>query len=172
MGTAGIRDQSCRNTGQDDTAVHGKLLPPSPHRQGSTRSLPSLFSQLGEKPSDVKISLSESRPETLALKTDSDSFTPLHPGITSELKLSPDKPTPGGSSILRRKVLSKEAFKQSQERSQQEGANRQQSMLISWEKGYEDYEDGIGTDNVKEEEEKGLLEEIDHFVLLQCGSVL
>ncbi|XP_062869158.1 DENN domain-containing protein 1B [Trichomycterus rosablanca] len=161
VSTAGSGDQSCWNTGQDDSAVHGKHLPPSPRRQCSTRSLPTLSSKPCEKPAGVRNSFSEVPPQTLALKTDDDSDPPVHPGITSELKLSPEKPAPEGSSILRRKVLSKETFKHYQERSQQGGGNRQPSMLVSWEKGFEDYEDGMENEDEKKVQEKGLLEEMD-----------
>lgn len=154
MATSG--DQSGWNMGQDDSAINGKHLPPSPRRQCSTRSLPD-STKPSETISDMRNSLMVPPTQPLACKLGTNASPSVYLELPSDLKLSPESQVTEGSSGLRRKVLSKETLRQYQERSQQGGSNRQPSLLIPWEienKG-----------NIEEGEakvqEKGLLEEIE-----------
>ncbi|GAA6090015.1 DENN domain-containing protein 1B isoform X4 [Tachysurus ichikawai] len=156
VGMATSGDQSGWNMGQDDSAINGKHLPPSPRRQCSTRSLPD-STKPSETISDMRNSLMVPPTQPLACKLGTNASPSVYLELPSDLKLSPESQVTEGSSGLRRKVLSKETLRQYQERSQQGGSNRQPSLLIPWEienKG-----------NIEEGEakvqEKGLLEEIE-----------
>lgn len=160
VGTAASGDQSGWNMGQDDSAINGKHLPPSPRRQCSTRSLPSPSTKPCKTLPDMRLSLMEAPTQPLALEVGKSSSSPVHPELPSDLKLSPESQGTEGCSGLRRKVLSKETLRHYQERSQQGESNRQPSLLIPWEKQNK----GNGEDIDEEEavvQEKGLLEEIE-----------
>lgn len=152
--SAASGDQSGWNMGQDDSAINGKHLPPSPRRQCSTRSLPAPSTKLREPSADMRHSLMEPPTQPLALDT---SIAPVHP---SDLKLSPESQVTESGSGLRRKVLSKETMRHYHERSQPGGSNRQTSLLIPWEKDKK----GNGEEKGEGEavvQEKGLLAEIE-----------
>ncbi|KAI5610227.1 DENN domain-containing protein 1B isoform X1, partial [Silurus asotus] len=149
--TATSGEQSGWNMGQDDSAINGKHLPPSPRRHCSTRSLPASSTTPYETDQDTRNCLSELSTQSLSESTS----PPVHLELPSDLKLSAEAEVSSG---LRRKVLSKEAIRQYQERSQQGGSNRQPSMLIPWEKESKGDDKEINEDVALE---KGLLEEIE-----------
>ncbi|KAF7703626.1 DENN domain-containing protein 1B isoform X1 [Silurus meridionalis] len=151
LGTATSGEQSGWNMGQDDSAINGKHLPPSPRRHCSTRSLPASSTKPYETHQDTRNCLSEPSTQSLSESTS----PPVHLELPSDLKLSTEAEVSSG---LRRKVLSKEAIRQYQERSQQGGSNRQPSMLIPWEKESKGDDKEINEDVALE---KGLLEEIE-----------
>lgn len=160
VGTATSGDQSGWNMGQDDSAINGKHLPPSPRRQCSTRSLPAPSTKSCESLAGMRNSLMEPPAKPSSLDLSESASLPDHLELPSNLKLSPESQVTEGSSGLRRKVLSKETLKHFQERSQQGGNYRQPSVLIPWEKENEGKgEEGCGEEAVVQE--KGLLEEIE-----------
>lgn len=146
--------------GQDDSAINGKHLPPSPRRQGSTRSLPAPSNKPCETTADLRHSLMEPPIQPLALELNKSTSPPAHLELPTDQKLSTESQVTEGCSGLRRKVLSKETLKQYQERSQHGGSNRQPSLLIPWEK-----DNKSNGEEMNEEEavvqDKGLLEEIE-----------
>ncbi|KAK3561785.1 hypothetical protein QTP86_014364 [Hemibagrus guttatus] len=156
VGMAASGDQSGWNMGQDDSAINGKHLPPSPRRQCSTRSLPAPSTKPYEALSDMRNSLMVPPTQPLALEMGKNASPSVYLELPLDLKLSPQSQVTEGCSGLRRKVLSKETMRNYQERSQQGGSNRQPSLLIPWEienKGNGEVEAVI--------QEKGLLEEIE-----------
>ncbi|XP_072517039.1 DENN domain-containing protein 1B isoform X1 [Salminus brasiliensis] len=174
---SGAVDQSSWNMGQDDSAVHGKHLPPSPRRQCSTRSLPSPFPKAPEDPPDAghlhpspRNSLTEApfQPEAGASPV---ADPPAQMGLPSDLQLSPEDQQPASCAPpLRRKVLSKQTMRHYQGRSQHSAAagqgGRQPSVFVPWEKEQEGR--GEQTEAV-EATEKGLLEEIESMCLLRTA---
>lgn len=160
-GTSASGDQSSWNMGQDDSAINGKHLPPSPRRQCSTRSLPAPSNKPCQTTADIMHSLMEPPVQPLARELGKSASPPVHLELPSDQKLSPESQVQTeGCSGLRRKVLSKETIRHYQERSQQGGSNRQPSLLIPWEK------DNKGNREEMNEEEpvvqdKDLLEEIE-----------
>lgn len=157
VGTATSGDQSGWNMGQDDSAINGKHLPPSPRRQCSTRSLPATSTKPCETLADTRNSLMEPPTQPLAFEIGESASPPVQLELPSDLKLSPETE---GCSGLRRKVLSRETLRHYQELSQHGGSNRQSSLLIPWEKENK----GSREEMVQEEavvQEKGLLEEIE-----------
>lgn len=160
VGKAASGDQSVWNMGQDDSAINGKQLPPSPRRQCSTRSLPAPSPNPCVTLADMRNSLQEPPTQPLALEVGESTSPPVHLEIPSDLKLSPESQVTEGYSGLRRKVLSRETLRHYQEHSQQRGSNRQPSLLIPWEK--ENKGNGEGMDQEEAMvQEKGLLEEIE-----------
>ncbi|XP_053368793.1 DENN domain-containing protein 1B [Clarias gariepinus] len=158
--TATVGDQSGWNMGQDDSAINGKHLPPSPRRQCSTRSLPAPSNKSCETVADMRNSLVEPLTKPLALEIAESASPPIHLEHPSDLKLSPESQVTEGFSGLRRRVLSKETMRQYQERSQQGGGNRQPSLLVPWEKANKGNEEEMSPE-APEVQEKGLLEEIE-----------
>ncbi|XP_060732370.1 DENN domain-containing protein 1B isoform X1 [Tachysurus vachellii] len=156
VGTATSGDQSGWNMGQDDSAINGKHLPPSPRRQCSTRSLPD-STKPSETISDMRNSLMVPPTQPLACKLGTNASPSVYLELPSDLKLSPESQVTEGSSGLRRKVLSKETLRHYQERSQQGGSNRQPSLLIPWEIENK----GNREEGEAKVQEKGLLEEIE-----------
>ncbi|XP_076880427.1 DENN domain-containing protein 1B isoform X2 [Brachyhypopomus gauderio] len=164
-------EPSVRNTGQDDSAVHGKHLPPSPRRLGSTRSLPTPFPKPGEElpgpeppQPPQRSSPAEPSPQPPASEVSEVTEPPTQPESLSDPQPNPDGQRPATCGALRRKVLPRETLRHYQGRSQQGGAacqgSRQCSMLVPWEKegsgdGMQDVQETLGV------QEKGLLEEIE-----------
>ncbi|XP_058256698.1 DENN domain-containing protein 1B isoform X2 [Hemibagrus wyckioides] len=157
VGMAASGDQSGWNMGQDDSAINGKHLPPSPRRQCSTRSLPAPSTKPCETLSDMRNSLMVPPSQPLALEMGENASPSVYLELPLDLKLSPESQVTEGCSGLRRKVLSKETLRHYQERSQQGGSNRQPSLLIPWEIENK----GNGEEVEAEVQEKGLLEEIE-----------
>ncbi|XP_075872078.1 DENN domain-containing protein 1B isoform X3 [Nelusetta ayraudi] len=187
-GSAGGAEPGGWNMGQDDSALHGKHLPPSPRRQPSKSSLkaprrardqdpdapdPHLLPPAGRQPADRYSCspLMSHRVTPVATPPPPPPPPPPHPRSTSETSCSPapaagrsrtisdpqagsepppaqnhgTPPTTSSTSILRRKVLSKETVKQYQEkallqmqgsRSPQEAPSRSgpSAMHVPWEK--------------------------------------
>lgn len=132
--------------GQDDSAVHGKHLPPSPRRQLNKSSLkmaapaaPPGSALQGPHPSQPQLH----QPNSGRKPGDRHSYSPLmshkvtpassptfppRPRATSESQSGlepPQAPNPPASTcILRRKVLSKETVKQYQEKALHRRASR------------------------------------------------
>lgn len=149
-------DQSGWNMGQDDSAINGKHLPPSPRRQCSTHSLPAASTKPCKTLAGMRNSLMEPPTQPLALEMVESAGLPVQQGLPSDLKLSQ---VTEGYSGLRRKVLSKETLRHFHELSVQGGSNRQPSLLIPWEK--ENKGNGEKMDEEAAVQEKGLLEEIE-----------
>ncbi|KAB5559432.1 hypothetical protein PHYPO_G00028950 [Pangasianodon hypophthalmus] len=159
-GTATCGDQSGWNMGQDDSAINGKHLPPSPRRQCSTRSLPAPSTKPCKALADTRNSLMEPPTQPPAFEMSESASLPDHLEPPSDLKQSPESQVTEVHSGLRRKVLSKETLRHYQERTQQGGSNRLPSLLIPWEK--ENKGDGEKMDQEGAVvQEKGLLEEIE-----------
>lgn len=189
--------------GQDDSAVHGKHLPPSPRRQLNKSSLKTSQTAApaaqGAKQSDLPLH----QPKSGRKPADRHSYSPLmfhkvtptasppayYSGsqTVSETQAEPPPvPNPTAStSILRRKVLSKETAKHYQEkalqrqgsRGQQESPGRsrtyQSTMQVPWEKdASKDGTLGLGLclGETAVTQGRGLLEEIDSMCCL--GSVV
>uniref|UniRef100_A0A3Q3L874 DENN/MADD domain containing 1B n=1 Tax=Mastacembelus armatus TaxID=205130 RepID=A0A3Q3L874_9TELE len=186
-GCGGEEDQGGWNLGQDDSAVHGKHLPPSPRRQPNKSSLKvakklsatPLISIITpappDKESDASKSLSHPNVLTSSILYHRLTAIPPFPSLHhSDSSLAPDfhsnnSPVPearsrttsdpqgstdspqsqnqtSSTSVLRRKVLSKEMVRQYQEKAlQRQGSKGQQevegnpmknrkSLLIPWEK--------------------------------------
>ncbi|KAI4877102.1 hypothetical protein NFI96_026456, partial [Prochilodus magdalenae] len=170
VGGVSSGDQSGWNMGQDDSALHGKHLPPSPRRQCSTKSLPVPFPKASEDLPDIVLSKPLSRNSL-----EEDSFQPDLPVLLdppSEQHPSGDDQQPATPCALRRKVLSKKTLRHYQERPQQVGAEtashsgRQPSVFVPWEKEQESH--GGQTDE-EEVQEKGLLEEIETMCLVRTA---
>lgn len=173
--SGGGEDPSSWNMGQDDSVVHGKHLPPSPRRQPNKSSLKMWKATApaaapvsagpaaqGSKPPQLQLQQPNSGPKPGdrhscspsmfhgATPTASSPTCSSRSRTTSESQASlepPQAPNPTAStSILRRKVLSKETVKQYQEkalqrqgsRGQQEDPGRartcQSAVQIPWEK--------------------------------------
>ncbi|KAL7866755.1 hypothetical protein AOLI_G00145690 [Acnodon oligacanthus] len=170
----GSGDQSGWNMGQDDSALHGKHLPPSPRRQCSTRSLPVPLPKASKDLPDTGLpqpSARNSFQEQPFQPEKGKPFiadAPAHLEPLSDQQLSPDDQQPAASCALRRKVLSKQTLKQYQGRQGGAGAagqgGRQPSVLVPWEKEREDHGGQIEEEGVQE---KGLLEEIESMCLLR-----
>lgn len=164
VGMFASEDQSGWNMGQDDSAINGKHLPPSPRRQYSTYSLPAPSTKPCKTPTDMRQSLIGPPtlalvPQPLGLEIGESTSRSVNVQLPLDLKLSPESQVTEGCSGLRRKVLSKETLRHYQERSQQGESNRQPSLLIPWEK-----ENKSNREEVEAVvQEKGLLEEI------KCG---
>lgn len=148
------------NRGQDDSAVHGKHLPPSPRRQPGKSSLkkstktpipPGPDKAAG--PSAQTQEQVKSRPrtpphyESLTLGRqpyERHSYMPPSPvwsggrsRTTSDPQAAPDPPAqPGSTGLLRRKVLSKHSAPQNQEKDLrgQSSPLRSSSLLVPWDK--------------------------------------
>ncbi|KAM9796115.1 DENN domain-containing protein 1B isoform 2-T2 [Syngnathus typhle] len=184
-------EQGGWNMGQDDSAVHGKHLPPSPRRQPTKSSLkkppvppvPATQEQPGPRPlppgrqarDRFSASPSASRPitapsPTLSHAASLPSSSPLpaaRPRTVSEPQSSTE-PAPaqnptGSTGILRRKVLSKETVKHYKEKSLQRESRARNSVQVPWEK--DNTEEPPGPVHAKSlgasMEDRGLLEEIE-----------
>lgn len=194
--SSGGEEPSSWNMGQDDSVVHGKHLPPSPRRQLNKSSLmmaktaapaaapvsaapPAQGTNLshlqlhqpnaGRRPGDRRScapSVFQQVPPTASCPT---SYSRAQ--TTSESQ-APN--ATASTSILRRKVLSKETVKQYQEKAlQRQGSRGQQedprrsracpsAVQIPWEKEME-VQVEVGQMGVRQD--RGLLEEIDSV----CG---
>lgn len=147
----GNREPAGWKTGQDDSAVHGKHLPPSPRRQTSSCSLPV------QPPSPTEdISMRNSLPETPTIQIllpDMDKPT----NSADDGQLSPPKKHPAARSLSRQKVLSRKTQRPHQEH---KTASGQLSVRVPWDMEKQLLGTGIeGGDS--ETQEKGLLEEIE-----------
>uniref|UniRef100_A0A671SQQ9 DENN domain-containing protein 1B-like n=1 Tax=Sinocyclocheilus anshuiensis TaxID=1608454 RepID=A0A671SQQ9_9TELE len=147
-------EQGGWNMGQDDSAVHGKHLPPSPRRQASSRSLP----VRPPLPNDLtnEENLRNSLPETPKIQL----LVPCDMDKPSSSQLSPDNRQPAGRSLSRQKVFSRKTQRPSQEHAQQKAASRQHSVLVPWEREKQPQETNM-EERGNETQEKGLLEEIE-----------
>ncbi|XP_073793982.1 DENN domain-containing protein 1B isoform X3 [Danio rerio] len=137
-------------TGQDDSAVHGKHLPPSPRRQTSSCSLP-----VHPPPPTEDIPMRNSLPETPTIQIlfpDMEKATNSADGL-----LSPEKKHPAARSLSRQKVLSRKTQRPHQEH---KTASGQLSVHVPWEREKQLLGTGIEGDS-SETQEKGLLEEIE-----------
>lgn len=143
---SGGDEPSSWNMGQDDSAVHGKHLPPSPRRQLNKSSLKlsktAAPAAQGAKPPQLQLHQSimgrkpGDRLSYSPLMFHKVTPTPLSPTFysrsrsTSETQASAESPqlsNPSASTgILRRKVLSKETVKSYQEKALQRQASRGQ----------------------------------------------
>ncbi|KAK7137125.1 hypothetical protein R3I93_017253 [Phoxinus phoxinus] len=152
----GNGEQGGWNMGQDDSAVHGKHLPPSPRRQASSRSLPLRPTLLNNLPNEeVPLRNSLHEVSTIQLLEPGDADKP-----SSSAQLSPDKQHTVAHSLSRQKVLSRKTQRPYQEHAQHRATGGQPSVCVPWERENLFQE----TDMEKsghETEEKGLLEEID-----------
>lgn len=160
---SGGDEPSSWNMGQDDSAVHGKHLPPSPRRQLNKSSLKmsktAAPAAQGAKPPQLQLH----QPNMGRKPGDRLSYSPLmfhkvtptpssptycsRSRSTSETQAGAEPPqvsNPSASTgILRRKVLSKETVKNYQEKALQRQASRGQkenpgrsrtTVQVSWEK--------------------------------------
>ncbi|XP_076007505.1 DENN domain-containing protein 1B isoform X2 [Genypterus blacodes] len=210
-GSGGSRDPGVWNMGQDDSAVHGKHLPPSPRRQPNTISLKAF-----KKPAAASVPLlplitaqgsgvSESSSQPPQPSSDpsppgrkqaerfsyvpslscevSSSTLPQQPGrprTSSESQTSTEPPHAqnhtASTSILRRKVLSKESARQYQEKSLIRQGSRgqgdgeggpsrtsQAAVLVPWEKeaSKEELQGPGPSSGVAVPQDRDLLEEIE-----------
>ncbi|XP_067272178.1 DENN domain-containing protein 1B isoform X2 [Pseudorasbora parva] len=154
----GNGEQGGWNMGQDDSAVNGKHLPPSPRRQASSRSLP-VRPTLPNNPANEEVPLRNSFPEspTIQLLEAGDADTPSSSAIAP---LTPDRQHPVARSLSRQKVLSRKKQRPNQEHAQHRATGGQPSVFVPWERENQSQE----TDMEKkghETQEKGLLEEIE-----------
>lgn len=154
----GNGEQGGWNMGQDDSAVHGKHLPPSPRRQASSCSLP-LRPTLPNNLPNEEVPLRNSLPEVPSIQIlepgDADK-----PSSSADAQLSPNKQHPVAHSLSRQKVLSRKTQRPYQEHAQHRATGGQPSVFVPWERENQFQE----TDMEKrghETEEKGLLEEIE-----------
>ncbi|XP_073699774.1 DENN domain-containing protein 1B [Garra rufa] len=153
----GNGEQAGWNMGQDDSAVHGKHLPPSPRRQPSCRSLPvrpTLPKDLANE--DLSENPRNSLPETPTIQLS----VPYDMDKPSSSQLSPDNQQPAGRSLSRQKVFSRKTQRPSQEHAQQKAAGGQPSVFVPWERENQPQETDMEARG-KETQEKGLLEEIE-----------
>ncbi|KAG7487586.1 hypothetical protein MATL_G00025230 [Megalops atlanticus] len=160
-------EQTSWNLGQDDSALHGKHLPPSPRRQ----------------------SVRGPRESVHAATEDDDVTPPCAPPAgnppdagdapaDSEPSTDPQSPEqqqqPAPCSALRRKVLSKRVLRHYQDRGQHDHnaspKPRQPSMLVPWEKEREREREESGEGCGKAPgEDQGLLEEIESVYRLSSA---
>ncbi|XP_062308764.1 DENN domain-containing protein 1B-like [Osmerus eperlanus] len=216
-------EQGGWNMGQDDSAVHGKHLPPSPRRQPSQRGgdpprapltpvpasaptqavcapqppersspplLPALH-QNSQGPPPVSTLTQSPSPSSPHRNPHSTSPTctsgqPLpqvryrtisDPQAQSEPQPQAQPQPQASSSILRRKVLSKETVKQYQDkaflRQTSRSGSRQPSVLVPWEReacgGEEEAAPEPDRASGVEGQEKGLLEEIESMCRLSSA---
>uniref|UniRef100_A0A9J8CM37 DENN domain containing 1B n=2 Tax=Cyprinus carpio TaxID=7962 RepID=A0A9J8CM37_CYPCA len=153
----GNGEQGGWNMGQDDSAVHGKHLPPSPRRQPSIRSLP----VCPPLPNDVTNEEVSENPRNTFLETPTiqlSLFCDIDKPTSSQL--SPDNQSPTGRSICRQKVLSRKNQRPSQEHAQQKASGGQPSVHVPWERENQPQETGMEA-KANETQEEGLLEEIE-----------
>lgn len=144
--------------GQDDSAVHGKHLPPSPRRQASSCSLP-LHPTLPNNLANEEVPLRHSLPEspTIQLLAPDDADKPTS---SADAQLSPDTQHPGARSLSRQKVFSRKTQRPHQEHAQHRATGGQPSVFVPWEKENQSQETDI-ENRGNETQEKGLLEEIE-----------
>lgn len=148
--------------GQDDSAVHGKHLPPSPRRQPSSRSLPlrpALPNNLTNEEVPVRNSIPES--PTIQLLAPGDTDKPIS---SVDAQLSPDDKHKGTCSLSRQKVFSRKTQRPYQEHAQHRATGGQPSVFVPWERENQSQE--IDMENRENEtQEKGLLEEIESMCM-------
>ncbi len=147
-------EQGGWNMGQDDSAVDGKHLPPSPRRQASSRSLPVRppLSNDHTNEENPRNSLPETPKVQLSVPCDTDK--------PSSSQLSPGNRQPAGCRLSRKKVLSRKIQRPSQEHAQQKAASGQPSVLVPWEREKQPKDTNM-KERGNETQEKGLLEEIE-----------
>ncbi|XP_026053828.1 DENN domain-containing protein 1B-like isoform X1 [Carassius auratus] len=143
------------NMGQDDSAINGKHLPPSPRRQASSRSLPvcpPIANDLNNEENPRN-----SLPETPKVQL----LVPLDTDKPSSSQLRPDNRPPASRSLSRQKVLSRRRTQRpSQEHAQQKAASGQPLVLVPWERKKQLKEKNM-EERGNETQETGLLEEIE-----------
>ncbi|XP_061739466.1 DENN domain-containing protein 1B isoform X2 [Nerophis ophidion] len=169
-------EQGGWNMGQDDSAVHGKHLPPSPRRQANKSSL-----KVSKKPrkdgAGEQISqhaLPPQRPPGDRLSyfpstsPNPSDYSPRvrtvsEPQTVSE-PLQAQNPPPS-TGILRRKVLSKETVRTYKQKSVLRQASKEShvrnSVQVPWEKDYVQGVQGHGKALGAATQDRGLLEEIE-----------
>ncbi|XP_056614466.1 DENN domain-containing protein 1B isoform X2 [Triplophysa dalaica] len=169
----GNGEQGEWNMGQDDSAVYGKHLPPSPRRQASSRSLPihpPLQNNLpAEESSDHPVRNSLPDVPTIELTKPSETNTTCSHTLTESTcntQLTSDHQRPAACSLSRQKVFSRKRPQQDLKRTAGPSGG-QHSALVPWEMEKEQI-----AGEVKQEEdieEKGLLEEIDSMCRLSMA---
>ncbi|XP_043079704.1 DENN domain-containing protein 1B isoform X7 [Puntigrus tetrazona] len=148
-------EQGGWNMGQDDSAVHGKHLPPSPRRQVSSCSLPV------RPPFPNDLANEENQRNSLPETPQVQLSVPCDTEKPSSSQLSPDNRQPTTScSLSRQKVLSRKTQRPSLEHAQQKAASGQPSVLVPWEREKQPQETNM-EERGNETQEKGLLEEIE-----------
>ncbi|XP_016356181.1 DENN domain-containing protein 1B isoform X1 [Sinocyclocheilus anshuiensis] len=153
----GNGEQGGWNMGQDDSAVHGKHLPPSPRRQPSSCSLP----VCPPLPNDVANEEASENPRNTLPETPTVQLSLLCDiDRPTSSQLSPDNQPPTGRSLSRQKVLSRKTQRPSQEHAPQKASGRQPSVLVPWERENQPQETDMEARG-NETQEKGLLEEIE-----------
>lgn len=188
--------------GQDDSVVHGKHLPPSPRRQLNKCSLKTSQTAAPAAQDDKQSDLPLHQPKSGRKPSDRHSYSPLMfhkvtptaspptaspPACYSRSRTASEtqaEPPLASTSILRRKVLSKETAKHYQEKAllrqgsggQQESPGRsrtcQSTMQVPWEKdASKDGTLGLGLclGQTAVTQGRGLLEEIDSMCCLGSG---
>ncbi|XP_048038857.1 DENN domain-containing protein 1B isoform X4 [Megalobrama amblycephala] len=154
----GNGEQGGWNMGQDDSAVHGKHLPPSPRRQASSCSLP-LRPTLPNNLANEEVPLRHSLPETptIQLLAPGDADKPTS---SADAQLSPDTRHTGARSLSRQKVFSRKTQRPHQEHAQHRATGGQPSVFVPWERENQSQETDM-ENRGNETQEKGLLEEIE-----------
>lgn len=175
----GNGEQGGWNMGQDDSAIYGKHLPPSPRRQASSRSLPihpPLHNSLPtEESSDLPLRNSLPDVPAVQLSEPSETNTASSPTLsesTCNAQLTPDCQCPAARSLSRQKVLSKKRHQQHQSQPRTLGSSGgQPSALVPWEMEKEQSTGDVREIKQEEQEiqEKGLLEEIESMCRLSMA---
>lgn len=175
----GNGEQGGWNMGQDDSAIYGKHLPPSPRRQASSRSLPihpPLHNNLPtEESSDLPLRNSLPDVPAVQLSEPSETNTASSPTLsesTCNAQLTPDRQHPAARSLSRQKVLSKKRHQQHQSQPRTAGSSGgQPSALVPWEMEKEQSTGDVREIKQEEQEiqEKGLLEEIESMCRLSMA---
>ncbi|XP_052447050.1 DENN domain-containing protein 1B isoform X2 [Carassius gibelio] len=148
-------EQGGWNMGQDDSAINGKHLPPSPRRQASSRSLPVCPPIANDLTNEENPR--NSLPETPKVQL----LVPLDTDKPSSSQLRPDNRPPASRSLSRQKVLSRRRTQRpSQEHAQQKAASGQPLVLVPWERKKQPKEKNM-EERGNETQETGLLEEIE-----------
>ncbi|TRY96940.1 hypothetical protein DNTS_014286 [Danionella cerebrum] len=146
------------NMGQDDSAIYGKHLPPSPRRQTSSCSLPAHNHNLGSEEL-ANIPLRNSIPQIPSIQ--------IRPPSIIDTTSNSDSKRPVARSLSRQKVLLRNSQRPQKEA---KAAARQPSVLVPWENEKLPRETGE-EDVANESQEKGLLEEIESICRISRGSL-
>ncbi|XP_072770756.1 DENN domain-containing protein 1B isoform X2 [Nerophis lumbriciformis] len=169
-------EQGGWNMGQDDSAVHGKHLPPSPRRQANKSSV-----KVSKKPSKDGADEQIDQPPLPPPRPPGDRFSYLPSTSPNPSDYSPRVRTvsepqtvseplqaqnpPASTGILRRKVLSKETVRNYKQKSVQRQASKESrvrnSVQVPWEKDYTQGVPGHGKALGAATQDRGLLEEIE-----------
>ncbi|KAG9351150.1 hypothetical protein JZ751_025040, partial [Albula glossodonta] len=151
-GASSGSEQRSWNMGQDDSALHGKHLPPSPRRQSirAPRDSPHVITTGNHTVAPAPCAPSEPcEGEAHGI--------PLIPAVAEPAP----EPQPVSSGALRRKAVSK--------RPGQQDKPRQPSVLVPWEKEKERERQSAGAAGRPGTQEQGLLEEIESVYRLSSA---